>query len=287
MISKETIGSLIMPVNTDIKISSVILSDENKEKLKIFITEMNHRDELVKHGLKPINKLLFYGASGTGKTYLSKALSNYLGYTMLYVDIAKALSDNSVAQNISDIFEAARQLEKCIIFLDECDSITLSRYTSEYGDTSQVRRATNSLFQQLDQMQPKTVFIAATNLLFKIDPAFERRMDLKFEFRRPSSDLKPTIKRFMREGFELLDDVDETTSDIVAKRAERYTKLSYAEIQNIVERAMKRAVIDNSMVVRTSEIFSDLAKTMGIKMKFGTDVEPDEAFTRPKDNINN
>lgn len=277
---------LIMAVDTNISLDSVILSDENKEKLNTFLLEMSHRKELMKYGLKPINKLLFYGASGTGKTYLSKALSNHLHYKMLYVDIAKALSDNSVAQNMSDIFKLAKTLGNCIIFLDECDSITMSRYTTEYGDTSQVRRATNSLFQQLDQMSIDTVFIAATNLLFKIDPAFERRMDLKFEFRRPSADLTFAIKKFTYPGFEIVDDVDKTTYDIVERRAERYTKLSYSEIQNIVERCMKRAVIDKTLVVRVSDVYNELAKTMGLKLKFGTNLEYEESFKRPVDNYN-
>ena len=279
-------NDLIMSVDTNISLDSVILSDENKEKLNTFLSEMGHRDELVRYGLKPINKLLFYGASGTGKTYLSKALSNYLHYRMLYVDIAKALSDNSVAQNMSDIFKLAKELGNCIIFLDECDSITMSRYTTEYGDTSQVRRATNSLFQQLDQMSTNTVFIAATNLLFKIDPAFERRMDLKFEFRRPSTDIKMAIRKFTYPSFKIVDDVDETTSSIVERRAERYTKLSYSEIQNIVERCMKRAVIDRSLSVKVSEVYKELANTMGVKIKYNTDQEYEESFKRPVDNYN-
>ena len=42
-----------------------------------------------------MNRLLFYGDSGCGKTYLSKALSNYLGFEMLYIDIANAITSGS------------------------------------------------------------------------------------------------------------------------------------------------------------------------------------------------
>lgn len=278
------IDEFLMPVDTNIKLSSVILSEENKEKIRVFLNEINHRDELLKYGLYPMNRLLFYGASGTGKTYLTKALSNYMKYTLLYVDIAKALSNNSVAQNMADIFAVAKETGNCIVFLDECDSITMSRYTTEYGDTAQVRRATNSLFQQLDQMDPKTVFVAATNLLFKIDPAFERRMNLKLEFRRPDLNIKDTVKHFTFPAFEIVDDVDSTTEDIVSRRAEHYAKLSYFELQGLVERAMKKAVMDGTMTIRMSDIYSDLAKAMNIKFTFGTHVEPPKAFEHSTEN---
>lgn len=274
----DELSNFLMKVDTNIELSSVILSDENKEKVRIFLNEVENRDKLMEYGLYPMNRLLFYGASGTGKTFLAKALSNRLKYTMLYIDIAKALADNSVAQNMAAIFSIAEQKKNCIIFLDECDSITMSRYNMDYGDTAQVRRATNSLFQQLDQMSPFNIFIAATNLLFKIDPAFERRMNMKLEFRRPELDIKDAIKKFIFPKFEIIDDVDSTTENIVARRAGQYAKLSYYEIQGLVERAMKKAVLSGTNKIRTSEIYKDLAVAMRVKLRFNNADDPEEIF---------
>lgn len=271
-------SNFLMHVDTNIALESVILSDENKQKINVFLRETENRDKLAEYGLTPINRLLFYGASGTGKTYLAKALSNRLKFRMLYIDIAKALSDNSVAQNMADIFEEAERTKNCIIFLDECDSITMSRYTTEYGDTAQVRRATNSLFQQLDQMSSNNVFIAATNLLFKIDLAFERRMNMKLEFRRPELDIKDAIKHFIFPKFEIIDDVDKTTEDIVARRAGQYAKLSYYEIQGLVERAMKKAVLNGTNKISTADVYRDLAVAMKVKLKFKTEDDPEYIF---------
>lgn len=259
---------LFMQVDTDIKLESVILSEENKLKIQEFVQEYQYGKRFKAYGLEPMNRLLFFGASGTGKTYLAKALANDLGFTMLYVDIAKSLSDGNVAQNISDIFETANKLKKCILFFDEADSIAWNRdsVTSESG---MVRRATNSIFQNLDQMDVSNVFIAATNMLHRLDPAFERRFNLKLEFRRPKESFKESIKKFKHKDFVLLDDVDSTMQDIV----ERRQTLSYYEIKGVVERAMKKAIMSETNVIRTSDVYSDLAIAMRIKVKFGTDVD--------------
>ena len=71
---KDVYNRLIMPVDTNITLDSVILSDENKQKIKDFLRELAYRDKLYEYGLEPMNRILMYGASGCGKPYLSKAL---------------------------------------------------------------------------------------------------------------------------------------------------------------------------------------------------------------------
>ena len=294
---REIYDNFIMPVDLDISLESVILSQENKEKIDLFIREMEHQAEFRKYRLEPLNRILMFGASGTGKTYSTKALCNHLGYTMIYIDIAKALSDETVAKNISDIFKLANYLGHCLIMLDECDAVAWQRDTGN-SDTGTIRRATNSIFQQLDQMNHTNVFVAATNMLHRLDPAFERRFNLKLEFRRPQLNLKDAIKHFVDEKnkklkedgvgrlFVYVDDVDQTTRDIVGGRAADSKKLSYYEIEVLVERAMKDAIINGHRNIRTSEIFIALSKQLNMKLRFKTDEDPEEIFQSPVDNYN-
>lgn len=264
-------NELLMPVDTDIRLQSVILSQENKDKIQTFIEENTHRKQIIEYGLHPMNRILMYGASGTGKTYLSKALCNHLGYTMMYVDIADSLSKGNVADNISHIFEVANYLKRCMIFLDECDSVAWSR-DAKSTDGGDIRRATNSIFQQLDQMSNDNIFVSATNMLHRIDPAFERRFDLKMQFKRPDTDLFETVRHFILPKFKLSDDADKTLYEILQRRVKQNTKLSYYEIQCIVERAMKKAIINNTNIVKTSDIYADFQRTMGIKIELGVDL---------------
>lgn len=263
--------ALIMPVDTNISIDSVILSKENRGKLDAFLLEQDNRDKLLAHGLYPINRLLLYGASGTGKTYMTKALSNYMGYTMLYVDIATSLSQGTVAMNISNIFRLGNALGHCILFFDEADSIAWNR-DSTSPDSGVIRRATNSLFQHLDQMNKDNVFVSATNMLHRLDLAFERRFNMKFEFTRPKN-IDEAIEKFIYPEFNLVDDVDKDIKRIVTSRALSSPKLSYDEIKIIVERAMKRAVIRDTLDVRTSEIFNDIAIAERVRITYKP--EPD------------
>ena len=73
---EQRVRPLLMRVDTNIQMDDVILSEENKRKIEQFNTENKNYAKLVMHGLQPMNRMLFYGDSGTGKTFLGKALSN-------------------------------------------------------------------------------------------------------------------------------------------------------------------------------------------------------------------
>ena len=263
---REIWDNVIMPVNTNISLDKVILSPENREKVNNFIKEISYREQLIEFGLEPQNRLLLYGASGTGKTFMSKALAHELNYTMLYVDIAKALSEGDVAERIADIFKLGNYIETAIIFLDECDSVAWNRDGSS-TDGGTIRRATNSIFQGLDQMNSKCIFISATNMLHRLDPAFERRFNMKMMFKRPELDMDEAIKHFIYPKFIINDDVVETVREIVKRRAKQNAKLSYYEIEEVVKKAMKRSVLNDTNIVNTSEIYDDIAANMRFRVK--------------------
>lgn len=262
--NQEIYNELIMPVDTNIKLSSVILSDINKGKIRDFVNEMNNREKLAKYDLRPMNRLLFYGASGCGKTFLGKALSNHLKYKMLYVDIAQALARGNAAVNIANIFKIANT-GKFVVFLDEVDSIAWDR-DSKNAEAGEVRRATNSLFQQMDQMNPEVIVISATNMLHRLDPAFERRFDMKLEFKRPEMNIKETVEKFLHPSFRLdVDRVDSIT--------ERRSKLSFAELEGVTQRLMKKAVMEDRNIITMTEVYIDVARAMNVKVSFGTDTD--------------
>lgn len=263
---RETARELLMNVDTNIELSSVILSAENKEKIQEFLKEVKYKDKLIKYGLKPMNRILMFGASGCGKTFLTKALANHLGYTMLYIDISQCIAQKNVAENLENIFNLANYIGRCIIFLDECDSIAWNRDTGN-SDGGDLRRAVNSLFQQLDQMNTSNIFVSATNMLHRLDLAFERRFDMRMYFTRPDTSLKQCIYKFSNPMFKIEDNVNKNIEDIVEKKARQSPRLSYYGIQGVVEKAMKKAVLSDTDIIYTSNVYRDFQTMLNFKIK--------------------
>lgn len=257
-----------MPTDTSVSLDSVILSYKNRKKLDEFLTESKYKEEFLKHGLKPINRVLMYGASGTGKTYLTTALANHLGYELLAIDISNALAAGVASKALSDVFALANEIEDAIIFLDECDAICWARDDKDNDDTGEIRRANNTLFQLLDRLNPRCLFVSATNLYRNLDPAFVRRFNVKMEFDRPSSEsIDPAIKKFLHPDFTYEKNMKQEVKDIVLKQVDDYDRLSYHAIKDWVERVEKQAIIDNSKIIREASIYWYLEQELRIQVK--------------------
>ena len=116
--------------------------------------------------------LLFYGPSGTGKTMLAHALSNELDMELLSVNFSKdfqfRISNNEL---INTIFKEAK-LCNGIVFFDECDDV-FSKNTEE----------SRNLLIEIEKAGCITIF--ATNKVIKLDPALDRRINLKIPFQLP------------------------------------------------------------------------------------------------------
>ena len=273
---QSTYNRFCMPDNLNgLTINSVILSDENKKKVNDFLTETKFKVKFMRYDLQPINRMLNYGASGTGKTYLTKCLAAHFGYELLAIDIANALSSGTAATALESVFELGNHIGKAIIFLDECDAIARDRSDKSVPEDPNVRRANNALFQLLDRMNPECVFIAATNLYTELDPAFVRRFNLKLKFERPSLDnIDDSIRKFIHKDFKYEQNMDTNVKSIVLWYARQYTGLSFYEIKDWVERAEKKVIIEDKDTVLESDIYDLFMESMRIKVGYNDKNEP-------------
>lgn len=254
---------------------SVILSEENKHKVDEFLIETEYKHKFMRYGLKPVNRIISYGASGTGKTFLTKCLAAHFGYELLAIDIANALSTGNAPVALEDIFKLGNKIGKAIIFLDECDAIARDRSDKSVPEDPNVRRANNALFQLLDRMNPDCIFISATNLYNELDPAFVRRFNVKLQFDLPPLDnLDETIRRFMLKEFTLNCDMDSGIKDTILWHARNYSQLSYDEIETWVERAEKKAIMRDEEVINETEIFDYFMESLHVKVSYDKEGRP-------------
>ena len=136
-----------------------------------------------------INKFLFQGAPGTGKTETAKQIARILNRELYSVDFS-AIIDSKLGQTQKNIVSLFREItefahpEKVIVLFDVIDSIALDRTNS--NDLREMGRATSTLLKEFDRLDDRIVLLATTNLFNHFDKALIRRFDSIIDFNRYS-----------------------------------------------------------------------------------------------------
>lgn len=136
-----------------------------------------------------INKFLFEGEPGTGKTETAKQVARILERELYAVDFDNIIDSKlgQTSKNISTVFRELQDLphpEKIIILFDEIDAIALDRVNS--NDLREMGRVTSSVLKGLDSLSDNVILIATTNLYSQFDKALIRRFDSIINFNRYS-----------------------------------------------------------------------------------------------------
>lgn len=143
----------------------------------------------IKHNIG-INKFLFEGFPGSGKTEAVKHVARLLERNLYYVDFDNLIDSKlgETNKNISYLFNEINSLpnlNNSIVLFDEIDVIALDRINS--NDVREMGRATSSILRELDrltELKKEIVIIATTNLFSNFDKALVRRFDAIINFNR-------------------------------------------------------------------------------------------------------
>jgi len=139
-------------------------------------------------GIDPPKGVLLYGAPGTGKTLIAKAVANEAGANFISVAGPEFMSKfyGESEENLRKIFDEADKSAPSIIFIDEIDAIAPKR-EQVVGEVE--RRVVSTLLTQMDGLKSrgKVIVIAATNVPNMLDPALRRtgRFDRELEIPVP------------------------------------------------------------------------------------------------------
>lgn len=147
-------------------------------------------------------RLLLSGPPGTGKTTFARALCNTLQVPLVVTSVATWLEGghlNDVIRKMSKTFEEARELQPCILFVDEIDGIgkrqPAEREYADYWNT-----VVNRALELLDGAAKSegVIVVGATNRPMEIDEALRRsgRLETHIEIPRPDIPALADILRF-------------------------------------------------------------------------------------------
>ena len=169
--------------------------------------------------IKPWKGILLFGPPGTGKTLLAAATAGSLNATFFNVKVGQILSKyfGESSKLVSALYRVGRRKAPSIIFLDEFDSIALSRF-GEVAESS--RRVLSTLLSELDGLQDKDtgsyiLTMAATNTPWDIDKAVLSRFPKRIYIPLPDKEAcKEIIKiHIFKEGLGFDEQILEQVAD--------------------------------------------------------------------------
>lgn len=151
-----------------------------------------------------INKFLFEGAPGTGKTETAKQIARLLDRQLYVVEFSELIDSKmgQTAKNIVEIFKEMNSIaypQQALFLFDEIDAIALDRVNS--NDIREMGRVTSTILKELERLDSRIVFLATTNLYSQFDKALIRRFDAVIDFNRYSKEDLIDIAASMLESY--------------------------------------------------------------------------------------
>jgi len=152
--------------------------DEAKEELQEVIEFLKDPRRFQKLGGKIPKGVLLFGAPGTGKTLLARAVAgeaNVPFFSISGSDFVEMFVGVG-ASRVRDLFEQGKKSAPCIIFIDEIDAVGRHRFAGIGGGHDEREQTLNALLVEMDGFVTNegVILIAATNRPDVLDPALLR-----------------------------------------------------------------------------------------------------------------
>lgn len=239
LVSKnKDVDDLLLQVDTDEDMTSLVLCQELKEKLDRVVKEYLKKETLSKYGLANRRKLLLYGASGTGKTMTANALAKEFNLPFFVVRTEKVVTKfmGETGQKLGRIFDFISEVPAVYLF-DEFDAIGSQRgMDNEVGEQ---RRILNTFLQLLERDDSDSFIIAATNSIESIDKAMFRRFDDVIEYKLPDREQRLAL---LREYLYTAKNLDFSSAEPL------FDGMSHAEIKMVCADIFKEALLNDKKI---------------------------------------
>lgn len=230
----------------------LILPPKSLEALKQITEEFRLKDVLATAGLKPKQRVLFYGPPGSGKTLAARVMAGILAYPLVTVRFDAIVSSylGETAANLRKVFDFI-QYGQWVVLFDEFDAIGKDRDNPfEHGE---LKRVVNTLLQLMDAYRGGSLLIAATNHEGLLDPAVWRRFESVVHFDVPAQqDITLLLRLFLR-GF----NSSQLNFQSIARKLKGATG---ADVELVAVQAARHAVLSGQSSLSKDDFEPSLAE---------------------------
>lgn len=198
---------------TDVRFDDIAGLDEEKNELIEIVDFLKKPKAYLDMGAKIPKGILLYGKPGTGKTLIAKAIAGEAGVPFIsmsgseFIEMFAGLG----ASRVRKLFEKAKKMAPCIIFIDEIDAIG-SRRTSNSGAETENNQTLNQLLVEMDGFDSNETIIvlAATNRPEMLDKALLRpgRFDRQITIPAPDLNGREEILKLHAKNKKFENDID-------------------------------------------------------------------------------
>jgi len=228
--------------------------EEVKEELVEIVDFLKHPKKYMELGARIPKGILLFGAPGTGKTLLARAVAGEAGVP--FFDISGSdfveMFVGVGASRVRDLFEQAKKQSPCIVFIDEIDAVGRQRGAGYGGGHDEREQTLNQLLVEMDGfgINEGIIVMAATNRPDVLDPALLRpgRFDRQIVIDRPDVKGREAILNVHVRGKPLADEVD---LNVLARRTPGFTG---ADLENLANEAALLAARRNKKRIGMSEL---------------------------------
>ncbi|MBO4292917.1 MAG: ATP-dependent zinc metalloprotease FtsH [Clostridia bacterium] len=264
---------------TKIKFDDVAGLEEEKQEMIEIVDFLKKPEKFAKMGARVPRGVLLNGKPGTGKTLIAKAIAGEANVPFIsmsgseFIEMFAGLG----ASRVRKLFEKARKLAPCIVFIDEIDAIG-ARRTTNSGAESENNQTLNQLLVEMDgfSSEETIIVLAATNRPEMLDKALLRAGRFDRQITIPAPDLKGRldILKIHAKGKKLSDDVN---LESIAEDTAGYTG---AELANILNEAAIIATINGHIEIENPDIEEAVKKvTVGLEKRTRKYSEKDKRLT--------